>query len=129
NRRPESMTGQLRGIWLVNLLSQHTHIRNVLDRLSSHWRLLAWPYGYLYLCDSGSFVRCRDRGAPVRVSAMTAPEAQIDSLDARLIALLAAEPRLGVLECSRRLGVARVTVPARPGTLLTRAIICDVGPG
>ncbi|MBA3523890.1 MAG: Lrp/AsnC family transcriptional regulator, partial [Geodermatophilaceae bacterium] len=31
----------------------------------------------------------------------------VDALDARLLTLLAAEPRLGVLECSRRLGVAR----------------------
>ena len=38
----------------------------------------------------------------------------IDDLDARLISLLAAEPRVGVLEASRRLGVARGTV--RPGS-------------
>ncbi|MBK0866663.1 MAG: Lrp/AsnC family transcriptional regulator [Saccharopolyspora sp.] len=37
----------------------------------------------------------------------------MDSLDARLLLLLADEPRLGVLECSRRLGVARGTVQAR----------------
>ena len=29
---------------------------------------------------------------------------ELDALDARLLALLAAEPRIGVLECSRRLG-------------------------
>ena len=38
---------------------------------------------------------------------------QVDELDARLIELLAAEPRIGVLECARRLGVARGTVQAR----------------
>ncbi|HLT11112.1 MAG TPA: Lrp/AsnC family transcriptional regulator [Micromonosporaceae bacterium] len=59
---------------------------------------------------------------------MTAPEAQIDSLDARLIALLAAEPRLGVLECSRRLGVARGTVQARLDKLIARGIIRGFGP-
>ncbi|RJQ71592.1 AsnC family transcriptional regulator [Pseudonocardiaceae bacterium YIM PH 21723] len=37
----------------------------------------------------------------------------LDELDARLLLLLADEPRLGVLECSRRLGVARGTVQAR----------------
>ena len=37
----------------------------------------------------------------------------IDRLDAALIELLAAEPRVGVLEASRRLGVARGTVQAR----------------
>ncbi len=38
----------------------------------------------------------------------------IDHLDGRLIVLLAREPRIGVLEASRRLGVARGTVQARP---------------
>lgn len=37
----------------------------------------------------------------------------IDKLDADLIALLTEEPRLGVFEASRRLGVARGTVQAR----------------
>jgi len=37
----------------------------------------------------------------------------IDRLDAALIELLTAEPRVGVLEASRRLGVARGTVQAR----------------
>jgi DNA-binding Lrp family transcriptional regulator len=52
----------------------------------------------------------------------------IDSLDARLIALLAAEPRIGVLECSRRLGVARGTVQARLDKLVTRGVIRGFGP-
>lgn len=34
----------------------------------------------------------------------------VDKLDADLIALLTEEPRLGVFEASRRLGVARGTV-------------------
>ena len=43
----------------------------------------------------------------------TGQDVQLDELDARLIELLAEEPRIGVLECSRRLGVARGTVQAR----------------
>jgi DNA-binding Lrp family transcriptional regulator len=52
----------------------------------------------------------------------------IDGLDARLIDLLAAEPRLGVLECSRRLGVARGTVQARLDRLQERGVISGFGP-
>jgi DNA-binding Lrp family transcriptional regulator len=52
----------------------------------------------------------------------------IDQLDGRLIALLAAEPRLGVLECSRRLAVARGTVQARLDRLLARGVITGFGP-
>lgn len=37
----------------------------------------------------------------------------LDPVDAELLLLLSDEPRLGVLECSRRLGVARGTVQAR----------------
>ena len=37
----------------------------------------------------------------------------MDQLDRNLIELFAAEPRVGVLEASRRLGVARGTVQAR----------------
>jgi DNA-binding Lrp family transcriptional regulator len=52
----------------------------------------------------------------------------IDTLDARLIALLAAEPRIGVLECSRRLGVARGTVQARLDRLTERGVVRGYGP-
>ncbi|MFI7636606.1 Lrp/AsnC family transcriptional regulator [Nonomuraea sp. NPDC049400] len=52
----------------------------------------------------------------------------IDELDARLIALLAEEPRLGVLECSRRLGVARGTVQARLDRLIAKGVITGFGP-
>ena len=52
----------------------------------------------------------------------------IDSLDARLIELLAAEPRVGVLEASRRLGVARGTVQARLDRLHARGVITGYGP-
>jgi DNA-binding Lrp family transcriptional regulator len=53
---------------------------------------------------------------------------QLDSLDGRLISLLADEPRIGVLECSRRLGVARGTVQARLDKLIARGVIRGFGP-
>jgi DNA-binding Lrp family transcriptional regulator len=52
----------------------------------------------------------------------------IDELDGRLIALLVAEPRAGVLEYSRRLGVARGTVQARLDRLVERGVIRGFGP-
>lgn len=52
----------------------------------------------------------------------------IDELDARLIELLTDEPRIGVLECSRRLGVARGTVQARLDRLQARGVIGGFGP-
>jgi DNA-binding Lrp family transcriptional regulator len=52
----------------------------------------------------------------------------MDRLDARLIDLLAAEPRVGMLQASRRLGVARGTVQARLDRLWARGIITGYGP-
>ena len=52
----------------------------------------------------------------------------IDALDARLIALLAEEPRIGVLEAARRLRVARGTVQARLDKLIGRGVITGFGP-
>ena len=52
----------------------------------------------------------------------------IDGLDAQLIDLLAAEPRVGVLEASRRLSVARGTVQARLDRLRDRGVITGYGP-
>ncbi len=52
----------------------------------------------------------------------------IDHLDARLVALLAAEPRIGVLECSRRLNVARGTVQARLDRMAEKGVITGYGP-
>jgi DNA-binding Lrp family transcriptional regulator len=52
----------------------------------------------------------------------------IDELDARLIELLAAEPRVGVLEASKRLGVARGTVQARLDRLQARGVVRGYGP-
>ncbi len=52
----------------------------------------------------------------------------IDGLDAQLIGLLATEPRVGVLEASRRLGVARGTVQARLDRLHGRGVVTGYGP-
>ncbi|MGA8115039.1 MAG: Lrp/AsnC ligand binding domain-containing protein [Actinocatenispora sp.] len=52
----------------------------------------------------------------------------LDSLDARLLRLLAEEPRIGVLECSRRLGVARGTVQARLDRLTSRGVLRGFSP-
>jgi DNA-binding Lrp family transcriptional regulator len=53
---------------------------------------------------------------------------QVDDLDARLLAELRANPRLGLLEISRRLGVARGTVQARLAKLERRGIVTGFGP-
>ena len=52
----------------------------------------------------------------------------IDSLDARLIAALRSQPRVGLLEIARRLGVARGTVQARLAKLEGRGVITGHGP-
>ena len=52
----------------------------------------------------------------------------IDELDARLIELLTAEPRVGVLEASRRLEVARGTIQARLDRLQARGVVTGYGP-
>lgn len=52
----------------------------------------------------------------------------IDALDGKLIRLLAEEPRIGVLECSRRLQVARGTVQARLDRLQAKGVIGGFGP-
>jgi DNA-binding Lrp family transcriptional regulator len=52
----------------------------------------------------------------------------IDDLDAGIIELFAAEPRIGVLEASRRLNVARGTVQARLERLHARGVVTGYGP-
>lgn len=52
----------------------------------------------------------------------------IDGLDARLVELFADEPRVGVLEASRRLGVARATVQARLDRLQRDGVVTGFGP-
>jgi DNA-binding Lrp family transcriptional regulator len=51
------------------------------------------------------------------------PDETFDALDARLLLLLTDSPRLGVLECARRLGVARGTVQARLDKLTARGVL------
>lgn len=52
----------------------------------------------------------------------------LDLLDVRLLRLFAAEPRIGVLEASRRLGVARGTVQARLDRLERVGVVRGWGP-
>jgi DNA-binding Lrp family transcriptional regulator len=54
--------------------------------------------------------------------------AGIDELDVRLLRELTAAPRVGVLELSRRLGVARATVQARLDRLVRRGVIESFAP-
>jgi DNA-binding Lrp family transcriptional regulator len=56
---------------------------------------------------------------------MTSP---IDELDARILAALREQPRVGVLEISRQLGVARGTVTARLEKLQARGVVTGFGP-
>ncbi|MCU1657054.1 MAG: transcriptional regulator, AsnC family [Pseudonocardiales bacterium] len=52
----------------------------------------------------------------------------IDHLDARLLRELDAAPRVGVLELSRRLGVARATVQARLDRMVRSGVIGSFAP-
>jgi DNA-binding Lrp family transcriptional regulator len=52
----------------------------------------------------------------------------VDDLDRTMIDLFAQEPRIGVLEASRRLGVARGTVQARIDKLVAAGVITGWGP-
>lgn len=58
----------------------------------------------------------------------TGPVHELDALDGAILATFAAEPRVGVLECSRRLGVARGTVQARLDRLGRDGVIRGWGP-
>lgn len=52
----------------------------------------------------------------------------MDDLDAHVLELFATEPRIGVLEASRRLGVARGTVQARLDRLAAAGVVTGWGP-
>jgi DNA-binding Lrp family transcriptional regulator len=52
----------------------------------------------------------------------------MDDLDATLLRLFSEQPRIGVLEASRRLGVARGTVQARLDKLTRSGVIAGWGP-
>lgn len=59
---------------------------------------------------------------------MSRSDRPVDALDCALIDLLAEEPRIGVLEASRRLAVARGTVQARLDRLEQRGVVTGFGP-
>ena len=52
----------------------------------------------------------------------------VDDLDVRLLSALAEQPRIGVLELARRLGVARGTAQARLDRLQARGVVRGFGP-
>ena len=52
----------------------------------------------------------------------------LDALDSRLLATMRANPRIGLTELARLLGVARGTVQARLDKLIARGVISDFGP-
>ena len=52
----------------------------------------------------------------------------VDGVDAAILELFAAEPRIGVLEASRRLRLARGTVQARLDKLAARGVVTGWGP-
>ena len=56
------------------------------------------------------------------------PDTAVDRIDAAILALFAAEPRVGVLEASRRLRIARGTVQARLDKLAARGVVTGWGP-
>ena len=51
-----------------------------------------------------------------------------DELDARLVKVLSDQPRVGLLEIARQLGVARGTVSARLDKMIKRGVITGFGP-
>ncbi|GAB3160145.1 Lrp/AsnC family transcriptional regulator [Microbispora hainanensis] len=52
----------------------------------------------------------------------------LDALDSRLLITMRANPRIGLTELARLLGVARGTVQARLDKLTARGVISDFGP-
>jgi DNA-binding Lrp family transcriptional regulator len=59
---------------------------------------------------------------------MTQNVYQLDELDRALLHLLYSEPRIGMLEASRRLGVARGTVTTRMERMRSSGIVTGFGP-
>lgn len=59
---------------------------------------------------------------------MTQNAHSLDGLDRDLLRLLHSEPRIGMLEASRRLGVARGTVTARMDRMRASGIVTGFGP-
>ena len=56
------------------------------------------------------------------------PDSHVDATDAAILDLFAREPRIGVLEASRRLRIARGTVQARLDKLVARGVVTGWGP-
>jgi DNA-binding Lrp family transcriptional regulator len=56
------------------------------------------------------------------------PSSGVDELDGRILQLFTTEPRIGVLEASRRLGVARGTVQARLDRLQRDGVVISWAP-
>ena len=56
------------------------------------------------------------------------PDPHVDATDAAILDLFAREPRIGVLEASRRLRIARGTVQARLDKLVARGVVTGWGP-
>jgi DNA-binding Lrp family transcriptional regulator len=52
----------------------------------------------------------------------------IDRLDAQILELFAAQPRVGVLEAARRIGAARNTIQARLDRMQRTGVIADLAP-
>ncbi|MEN3537728.1 Lrp/AsnC family transcriptional regulator [Microbispora sp. ZYX-F-249] len=52
----------------------------------------------------------------------------LDALDSRLLTTMRANPRIGLTELARLLGVARGTVQSRLDKLTARGVIADFGP-
>jgi DNA-binding Lrp family transcriptional regulator len=63
-----------------------------------------------------------------REGKMATASSGIDELDGRILRLFSTEPRIGVLEASRRLGVARGTVQARLDRLERDGVVMSWAP-
>src|SRR3954453_21711264 len=94
-----------------------SRVRSALSSSGVRVMAAAWSRS-CSLCNSG----------PVLCTTCTPEGPVMDELDGRLIELFASDPRVGVLEASRRLGVARGTVQARLDKLATSGVITGWGP-
>lgn len=65
---------------------------------------------------------------PIQAYNLVTMTRALDGLDGRLIHALAANPRAGVMELARQLGVARGTVQSRLDKLAARGVIKGFGP-
>src|ERR687898_3303462 len=95
----------------------------LLQGVACHWTAALRAPGYKSAPRAWSKRPWRGRRGRVRLVNMT-----IDELDSRLIATLRANPRIGLLEVARQLGVARGTVQARLAKLEARGVITGHGP-